>query len=182
MTATLLVDTQVHITDHLKYKTELQHISLIHFHLVKRLQFPWDCPQKQAKRSAIQFLWLFMVFSPYHTSMIKDPKLKQSCCEVQLSLSTSSAQKKKKTFQDFSLRKSLGLLGHKSKQVCIHNSSVLLHIYFLMIQFCCHGKGRGLSIMTATRDSGFDYNLTRSNCLSTQSTLVRVGDIHLLCM
>jgi hypothetical protein len=90
--------------------------------------------------------------------------------------------KEKKTFQDFSLRKSLGLLGHKSKQICIHNSFVLLQVYFLMIQFCCHGKGRGLSIMTDTRDSGFDYNLTRSNCLSTQSTLVRAGDMRLLCM
>jgi hypothetical protein len=90
--------------------------------------------------------------------------------------------KEKKTFQAFSLRKSLRHLGHKSKQICIHNSSVLLHIYFLMIQFCCHGKGRGSSIMTDTRDSGFGYNLTRSNCLSSQSTLVRVGDMRLLCM
>jgi hypothetical protein len=36
--------------------------------------------------------------------------------------------------------------------------------------------------MTDTRESGFDFKLNRSNGLSTQSTLVRVGDMRLLCM
>jgi hypothetical protein len=54
---------------------------------------------KASKKICHTMVVAFHGFFPVTTSMIKDPKLKQSCCEVQLSLSTSSAQRKKKHFK-----------------------------------------------------------------------------------